>query len=579
MIRPFIALGFLLFSFPSLCAQTVVRTIEFTGVESMSRQDILKVMQLQTGRSFNPALLSSDLNKIIGLYSDDGYFNTRAKIDTVEYVSDSSAVVIQINVNEGRQAVIGEIQLEGNTLFAADEILRSFDSKLGAVFLPREIEKDIEFLLDRYERNGYPFAAVLIGSVEIDPDSESVRLTLHITEGELVTIIEVMVEGNKETKAEVVVRETRIRSGQPFNADLLKAIPKRLNRLNIFAGVSEPELYMTSRGGGLLIRVEEGPTNTFDGVAGYVPPAGIERGYFTGLVDVGMRNLFGTGRKLNVRWHREDRQSQEMFLRYMEPWILGQPVNVAGSFFQRQQDTIYIRRAIEFRADLMLTQSLTIGALYGHEVIIPSTTLATMAVLNSSTITTGVEARYDSRDDLFNPTEGVFYRSDYRIGRKKIFGLADTLSADRSFTVQKLGVDLEWFMTTFRGQVLALGLHGRELQSGRIETGDLYRFGGSTTMRGYRENQFIGSRIVWSNAEYRLILARRSFAFGFFDTGYYFRPADVPRHISETQGMKYGYGVGIRVETGLGNIGVSFALGEGDSFNQGKIHFGLINDF
>jgi len=33
------------------------------------------------------------------------------------------------------------------------------------------------------------------------------------------------------------------------------------------------------------------------------------------------------------------------------------------------------------------------------------------------------------------------------------------------------------------------------------------------------------------------------------------------------------------VETGLGNMGVSFALGQGNSFGQGKIHFGLINEF
>jgi len=31
-----------------------------------------------------------------------------------------------------------------------------------------------------------------------------------------------------------------------------------------------------------------------------------------------------------------------------------------------------------------------------------------------------------------------------------------------------------------------------------------------------------------------------------------------------------GYGLGLSVETGLGVLGVSFALGKGDSFSQGK---------
>jgi outer membrane protein insertion porin family len=292
-----------------------------------------------------------------------------------------------------------------------------------------------------------------------------------------------------------------------------------------------------------------------------------------------MRNLFGTARKLNVRWQREDRFSQELFLKYVEPWVLGEPVNLGGSFFQRQQDTTYVRRTIELRTDLLVTENLSLGALYNHEVIVPSSSLVGQAVFNSSTITTGLEVRYDLRDDIVSPTSGILYRSDYRIGRKKIFGLPDTTSAKTRLTVQRFGMDVEWYLQTFERQVLALALHGREIRSDQIELSDLYRFGGATTMRGYRESQFVGSRVVWSNVEYRFSLARRSYVFGFFDTGYYYRPGDDAKGTASAQAVKYGYGIGLRVETALGNIGVSFALGEGDSFNQGKIHFGLMNEF
>jgi outer membrane protein insertion porin family len=103
--------------------------------------------------------------------------------------------------------------------------------------------------------------------------------------------------------------------------------------------------------------------------------------------------------------------------------------------------------------------------------------------------------------------------------------------------------------------------------------------GGARTLRGYRENQFFGSRIAWTNTEYRFLLARRTFIYGFVDTGYYFRPKDDLRLSPKAEGFKYGYGLGLLVETSLGYLGVSFALGQGDSFNNGKIHFGLINEF
>jgi outer membrane protein insertion porin family len=107
----------------------------------------------------------------------------------------------------------------------------------------------------------------------------------------------------------------------------------------------------------------------------------------------------------------------------------------------------------------------------------------------------------------------------------------------------------------------------------------MYQFGGANTLRGYRENQFIGAEIAWTNAEYRFILARRSFLFAFLDTGYYNRPEDDLLGTPAARAFKYGYGIGIRLDTALGNLGVSFALGQGDSFGTAKIHIGLINDF
>ena len=69
------------------------------------------------------------------------------------------------------------------------------------------------------------------------------------------------------------------------------------------------------------------------------------------------------------------------------------------------------------------------------------------------------------------------------------------------------------------------------------------------------------------------------FSLVFFDAGYYFRPFDQINNYPEQSGFLYGYGVGIRLETGLGLIGVSYALNKESSFLDGLINFGLINDF
>ncbi len=65
----------------------------------------------------------------------------------------------------------------------------------------------------------------------------------------------------------------------------------------------------------------------------------------------------------------------------------------------------------------------------------------------------------------------------------------------------------------------------------------------------------------------------------FFDTGYYLRNEELERNIERTEGFKIGYGLGINLETGIGVLGVNFGIAEGDSFSDGKIHFGILNEF
>jgi outer membrane protein assembly complex protein YaeT len=565
-------------------AAPAIRSVSFHGNTAFTERELLTLISSRTALKYSDTILKNDLRTVLEHYQQAGFLDVRIEQPDMVYDADSSTVAISVTIKEGRQTVLSSVVVTGQSLFTASEILSRFDMRPGDPLDKNILDRDIDALLERYERAGYPFVQCRVESLERREGTtvDSLVITLAVDEGRRVTIDEIKVEGNTETDASVVVRETRLADGEVFNPAKVEAIKPRLVRLNIFSEVQEPELYVWGRKSGLLITVKEGNTSTFDGIVGYIPSATPgEPGYVTGLTSISMRSLFGTGRKLSFRWQREDRFSQEIGLRYLEPWLLGYPVNVGGGFFQRQQDSSYVRRVVDLRAELMVSDELSVAALFGSESVIPSADTTINRVFNSSTVSTGIELQYDSRDDGYSPTSGARYRTDYQYGRKRISKVPASLEGriPRSSTIQRLSLDLDSYFSTFPKQVLAIGLHGRELQGSQVEEGEMFRFGGMKTMRGYRENQFLGSRVAWSNAEYRFLLARRSFVYGFLDTGYYLRPADGLRSIPKSDGFRYGYGIGVQLETGLGNLGVSFALGQGDSFNQGKIHFGLVNDF
>lgn len=556
-----------------------VAAVLFLGNRSFSTAELLEHMTTREGSKFSRMQWIDDLNAIRDFYVRNGYCFVEVAGDSLLQEKDSAHIRITMNIHEGERLQIGAVVLQGNHLFPDADILGHFESQAGGMLSSETLERDIAALLNRYEQNGYPFAQVSVDTLLPYADSaggERLRVHLAVTEGKRTTIEEIRVTGNKETHADVVVRETRISLHESYNPDKIAKITARLNRLNIFSRVDPPELYVNDRGGGLLIHVEEGNPNFFDGIIGYAPAQQTGgSGIVTGFVTVTMRNLFGTARKLDVRWQRDESDAQELGLQYVEPWIFGLPVNLAGGFSQRQQDSSYVQRSVDGRADLLVNESLTLSALASLESVIPSSTLSVAVVQSSHTATGGLELKYDTRDDVLSPTSGVDYVSSYHFGSKTTNGPVQS----NDFTVQKLSIDVQFFAEMATHQVLALGVHGRERSGGGIELSDLFRLGGTNTLRGYRENQFLGSRIAWTNAEYRFLLARRSYVFGFFDTGYYFVPADETNGISSSQEMKYGYGIGIRMETSLGNIGVSFAFGQGDSFSDGKIHVGLANTF
>jgi outer membrane protein insertion porin family len=561
-----------------------IRSIAVQGATVFTSREITGLLTLRPGVVFDTVRAAVDLRAVEGEYRARGYLAAAAQWAPASFSSDSSLVDLTMLVREGKETLVGRIDVRGATRLTEDEILERFDLVPGNPLDASRLERDIDALLGRYEKAGFPFATCVVAALDVREGGtvDSVRILLRVEEGMPMRIDEIRVEGNKETSSDVIVRETRVEPGELFSPAKIDAIRPRLNRLNIFGSVSEPELYLREGKGGLLIKVQEGSTSTFDGILGYIPSARPgESGYLTGLASVSMRNLFGTGRKLSLRWQREDRFSQEIGFRYVEPWLFGAPVNLGGGFLQRQQDTAYVRRVLDVKAELMFSEALTVSLVLGSEKVIPSGDSTASGVIGSSSTTGGIELAYDTRDDIYNPAGGARYRTDYHYGRKNVGAVPAfwTGQVESGGTVQRLGVDLDFYVSPFRRQVIALALHGREIRSGQIQEGEMFRFGGANTLRGYRENQFLGSRVAWTNMEYRFILARRSFVYGFFDTGYASRPADELRGLPSSELFRYGYGVGIRLETGLGIMGVSFALGQGDSFGMAKIHFGLINEF
>ncbi len=564
--------------------QAKITSIDFSGNSYFSTGELIGFIASKPGTLYSPLQFELDLRNIVKSYNDNGYTDCLIYSSQAEFNFDSSGVSLSVTIDEGPKVLIGEINITGNKLFSSEQILQSIDTKTGKVLSSLTLNADMTELLNMYEKRGYTFASVNVTEISEyeSGGKQMLRVNIRIDENDRIKIDNIVVEGNTDTRKNVVLREISLGEDNSITKESLIEIRRRLENLGYFESVEQPKILKYKNSTVLLIKVKEGNTNTFDGILGYVPPSqSDDKGYFTGLVNLSIRNLFGTGRKVEARFKKEIRSTQELELGYLEPWILGYPLNMNFSFLQRIEDSTYTKRNLSIKTDAMVSKKITLSAIFNFERVIPNTKNSLFTLFDSRILGAGAEIKYDSRDYVYNPFSGILYRTNYSVGQKKIYNTSSfpNLDIPADFTVQKGSLDLDFYYSFFKRQSSLIGLHGIEIRSPRFEAADLFRLGGNSTIRGYREGQFLASRAAWGNLEVRYSITRRSFAAVFYDAGYYLKPEDDIYNIPSQEGFIYGYGLGIRIETSLGMFGVSYALGKGDSILEGKIHFGLINDF
>jgi len=559
-----------------------VHSIEFEGNHALSANRLAAALSTQRNIMFSESTLAGDRERILDLYKNHAFLHARIDSMKVQHDTITHDVEVHFFITEGKPSIIRRIEFDGNNNFTSAELYSGMQMHDGDLFIPSLLEEDIRNMLRQYENKGYPLSKITVKDIAFtdSADEMSVALQLHIDEEKALHISEIHVEGNKTTRDYVIIREARIRENELFSSNLPERVKRRLDHLQLFSSVSLPELYLTeAEQAGLLVRVIEGNQNNFDGMLGYVPSSAADgSGYITGLVNISLRNLFGTGRKFSIRWYQETKTSQEAELHYFEPWIASYPVNAQLGFFQRKQDSTYVRLQYNIAAELMITEEFSTGISFLQNNVYPTERYdKRKAIAESRTASWGISVRYDSRDNPTTPTNGILYSTEYETGTKQSLS-SDAFPIGSKSSTRRIVFDLSYYLSPLLRQVIAAELHLRDFSSGNIDVSDLYRLGGATSLRGYLEGQFLGSRLLWTNLEYRFLVAPLSFFYAFLDFGY-IAPFNNDSGLRILEQNKTGYGIGVRMDSALGLIGVSIALGESDTFSSAKIHFRLINEF
>ncbi|MFH2145640.1 MAG: outer membrane protein assembly factor BamA [Candidatus Omnitrophota bacterium] len=578
-----------------------IRKITFIGNKEYKDKRLLKLIKTRrkgflSSGLFKEDVLEDDLERIVAFYHQGGFIDAKVSSE-VDYNQKKTKMFIAFNIDEGKRYKIRQVVIKGNKIFKKEELEKTFELTKDTTYTEEKIRLAISNIQSYYFDRGYIAATVKVDTV-VEPETAAVDVGINIAESGIAYVDKINIEGNTRSKEVIIRREMRLYPGDRYNGEKLKRSRQRLYNLGYFQEVTFdtaekpttlPDKY------DLDVFVKETKTGEFSFGAGY---SSIDD--FIGFVDLTQRNfdLFnfptftGGGQRLRIRTELGSKR-KDYELSFVEPWFLGYPVEVGFNIYQRTRDwDKYDEKRTGFNAFVgkefgeYWSGKLT----YRYEGIRLSdlTDDASREIRaeegknNIRSLTTDIT--HDSRDNVYNPTKGLYNRLSCEVAGS-IFG------GDKDF-VKYYTQNSKYFPLSEKA-VFEL-----EARAGLVEafstTQDVpvyerFYAGGANTIRGYKERRVgpegeygdpIGGRLMFIfNAEYTYQLAKTlKWAF-FYDIGNVW--ANRSQFSLDDLKLKAAVGTGIRLKTPLGPIKLDYgrALHVKPGDKRGRFHFSMSHEF
>ena len=342
---------------------TTVREIDFNGNVSLEDNDLKSAMdetsesvwwKFWSSAEFNPDDYEKDKEAIINFYRKNGFRDADIVSDSIQYYNNDEDMRIVINVFEGTQYKIRNINWVGNTVYTANQLSERLDFKKGDIYDYERFEQNLKGnekqsdIYAMYLDNGYLTFNLTTAETKIPHDS--IDVTIRLEERNQFRIGNVNIAGNDKTKDKVIRRELYTVPGDYFNRGFLFRSIQQLANLQYF---NVEKLYGPS---GITTKlssdstvdvgfnVEEKSSDYLNASVGYSGSFG-----FSGAMGITLTNFsiaepfsLGGGQILSFNWQFGVGSIYRTFtVGFTEPWLFDTPTLAGFEVFDTRQQYIY----------------------------------------------------------------------------------------------------------------------------------------------------------------------------------------------------------------------------------------------
>jgi outer membrane protein insertion porin family len=317
-------------------ARVRIREIAFSGNNAFPHQRLKKLVRLKeeglfTKSRFTQEQVQEDTENLTLFYRREGFQSAQVATD-IHFDAKKKWAALTFRIDEGVQTRIGTLVIEGGyrgqtpgqapglAPGLAPSSAQSFDLlpiHRGDPFHPGVLQDGARHILTTLSQSGYIDAQV-DSDVTFTDDKTEANIQYRVDKGKQVFLGALRLSGNQTTRDETLLREILIRQGDPYDYDKILKSQQRLSQTGLFSGIRFDPIRDANNPTiqNLDLTVVERPRLIFELGPGYG-----ERERMRGFMELGHRNLFGTGRKISLHASGSKRERQYS-LNYKEPRLL-----------------------------------------------------------------------------------------------------------------------------------------------------------------------------------------------------------------------------------------------------------------
>jgi len=604
-----------------------VAEVAVSGVEGDLLDRVYNAIRTQPGRTTTRSQLQEDINAVFAT----GYFSNVRAIpeDTPLGVK----ITFEVQPNPELRAVrlqdsaVEKVTYKNQEVPIQQAVDEIFGSQYGNILNLNDFQESVKQLNKLYQDNGYVLAQI-VGAPQISPDGTA---TLEVAEGviEGIQIRFLDRDGNAtddqgkpikgKTREFIITREFDSKPGDVFNQRRIQADLQRAFGLGIFEDL---QVALNPGEDPRKVNVVVNVTERRSGSVGASVGVSSADGLF-GAVSLQEQNLGGNNQTLSLEVQAGLRSSLQFDTSFTDPWIAGDPHHTSYTVnaFGRQSISLVFDggknevrlpngndsdptngdrpRVYRFGGGVTFSRPLdnswraSLGFQYQNVSIrdaggsiSPRDALGDLLSFNSSGTDNIFSIQASAvRDRRNNPTQTT---------SGSVLRLSDeqTIPID-GITFNRVRASYSYFIPVKLTQIspdcrkkdksptdcpetLAFNLQGGTIL-GDLPPYEAFSLGGTDSVRGYQAGELgSGRSFVIATAEYRFPIFSIVGGALFIDAGSDLGTANGvpgdPAGVRGKPGSGFGYGVGLRIRSPLGQIRVDYAIND-----QGanEFHFGI----